>query len=594
MKERLLVFTALEETWGSGDAVYFLGEWCKLYSKKDFWSKLDSKTQSHHWNDRSKLKKDHDYLKDLYERILIDISARLNEIHAIDKPVDYWRIVLGPWLLSYVAVLFDRWETLRIAKANLEITKIFTLKINELDLIPNDYTSFSIDFCLHDLWNQMIFQRIIKNHLEFDVHISELDVNLESHFPKLEVKKKDKSLRYRFGILMDRILSVFESRNQNILFYQSYFPPVQLAKLSIKLRIIPRLHIDTFSVDLPDIEIDQKRRNQDVLKEVSSEFEKFISKSLFKDIPKVHLELYFHLLEASKKIKKHPTLILTANGHWNDELFKLWTAEETQGKSNLIISDHGGSFPPLFDYFNHDESIAYKRVTWFIPTHSKHVSLPPSKLSGLIIKSEKKYCSVIGYDLHRYVLRATAYAMVEQNLTCLEDTVQFCKALNLEIFNSTRIKPKPDFHNLGWETFQRYSDILGADKIEYDTNYYSVLKKSKLIVCTYSDTTFSEALTSGLPTILVHRPEFFEKIPEAQELIKQMEEANIIFSDPLKAANHVNKVWFTIDEWWQDKKVVEARNAFFEIAVHIRKDWIMQWVNFLKNEIFELKKLKMK
>jgi hypothetical protein len=58
LRERLLITTALEETWGSGDAVYFLGEWCKLYSKKDFWSKLDSKTQSHHWNDRSKLKKE--------------------------------------------------------------------------------------------------------------------------------------------------------------------------------------------------------------------------------------------------------------------------------------------------------------------------------------------------------------------------------------------------------------------------------------------------------------------------------------------------------------------------------------------------------
>lgn len=590
MKDRLLVLTGIEKTWGNGEPVYFLGEWCKYYNKKDIWSKLDSITQSHHWNDRRKLKKDHDYLNELYERILIDLSAHLNEIHNLKKTVKFWRIVLGPWLLSYVAILFDRWEVLRIARENTDITKIITVKINEHDLIPRDYASFSINFCLQDLWNQMIFQRIIKNHLEFKAQTIELEVNLDSYFPEPEVKFNDTSLRYKFGVLVDQLLSFFESRNQRILFYQSYFPPLQLAKLSIKLRSIPRLHINTFSVDLPDIEVDLKKRSQEVLREANSEFERFVSKSLLKDIPKVHLELFSYLLEAARKIKNHPTLILTANGHWNNELFKLWTAERTQENSNLIISDHGGSFPPLFDYFNHDESIAHKRITWFIPTNSKHVSLPPSKLSGLEIKSEKKYCSVIGYDLHRYVLRATAYAMVEQNLICLEDTIQFCKALDLEIFNFTRIKPKPDFYKLGWDTFQRYSDALGADKIEPDTNYYSVLKKSKLIVCTYSDTTFSEALVSGLPTILVHRPEFFEKIPEAQDLIKQMEEANIIFSDPIKAANHVNEVWNKIDDWWQEKKVVDARNAFFEIAVHIRKDWILQWKNFLKKEYLELKK----
>lgn len=590
MKERLLVFTALEETWGNGEAVYFLGEWCKLYSKKDLWSKLDSKTQSHHWNERTKLKKDHDYLKDLYERILIDISSLLNEMHAVDKSVDYWRILLGPWLLSYVAIIFDRWEVLRIANEKAEFTKICTLKIDEFKLIPKDYYSFSLYFCLQDLWNQMIFQRILKSHLPGQRVTTELTINLEKYFEKQEENKPKTSVKFKIAATVDKFLSLFEKKTQNILFYQSYFPPFLLAKLSIKLKNIPRLHTNTFSIELPNVELDKKKRSQSVLKEVNSEFEKFISNSLLLDIPIVHLELYSYLLSVATKIKSQPSLILTANGHWNNELFKLWTAEKIQAKSNLIISDHGGSFPPLFDYFNHDESIANKRVTWFIPTHPKHICLPPSKLSGLSIKSDKQYCSVIGYDLHRYVLRATAYAMVEQNLICLENTLKFCKSLKVEIFDRTRVKPKPDSYHLGWETFQRYSDALGKDKIELDTNYYSVLKKSKLVVCTYSDTTFSEALTSGLPTILVHRPEFFEKIPQAKDLIHQMEEAKIIFSDPIKAAQHVNEVWENIDVWWQEKEVLAGREAFFEIAVKIRKNWINEWTDFLKKEIGQKKR----
>jgi hypothetical protein len=38
MKEYTLVTTALEETWpDDNQPVLFLGEWCRLYSKKPLW-----------------------------------------------------------------------------------------------------------------------------------------------------------------------------------------------------------------------------------------------------------------------------------------------------------------------------------------------------------------------------------------------------------------------------------------------------------------------------------------------------------------------------------------------------------------------------
>ena len=40
--KRLLVTTALEETWGRDVPVIFLGEWCRLYSRKHIWSKMDA------------------------------------------------------------------------------------------------------------------------------------------------------------------------------------------------------------------------------------------------------------------------------------------------------------------------------------------------------------------------------------------------------------------------------------------------------------------------------------------------------------------------------------------------------------------------
>ena len=40
--KRFLITTALEETWRDDEPVLFLGEWCRLYSRKDRWSKIDA------------------------------------------------------------------------------------------------------------------------------------------------------------------------------------------------------------------------------------------------------------------------------------------------------------------------------------------------------------------------------------------------------------------------------------------------------------------------------------------------------------------------------------------------------------------------
>jgi len=586
LTERLLITTALEETWGNkGEQVYFLGEWCKHYNRKEAWSKLDARTQAHHWNDRVKLKKDHDCLKDLYERTIVDISRSLNEFHNLDKPDLYWRIIVGPWLFSYIPVLFDRWEVIRLANINLKEIKTYQIANFEMQLIPFDYSSFSINLEPRDLWNHMIFLRILSNYYAEKLKIVDLKYDKSQYLKNPTTNTQKKSLKNKLASILDKIAFILSGKNQKIMFLNSYFSLTRLSMLNLKLKSMPRLYLDTFTFEKPSVDIAKEFRQQKILKETKSSFEEFLSQSILKDIPFVHLEAFPYLLSQAKKIKENPSIVLTAISHWNDEVFKVWIAEKAPRKTRLFITDHGSTFPALFDFFDHDESICEKKITWFRKTHPKHICLPPSKINLINIKSEKKYCSVIGMDFHRYVPRVTAFAHVEQNIVCLENTITFCRALDPIVFASTKVRPKPDSFHLGWDTEKRYADALGKEKIFQNQSYYSVLKKSKLIVCTYADTTYSEALATGLPAILVHRPEFFEKIPEAKDLIQRMENANMIFSDPLKAALHVNSVWDHIDDWWNEKQVVEVREFFFENALHIHDNWYKEWATFLKSEL---------
>ena len=114
----LLVTTALEETWGTDEEILFLGEWCKLYDRKEIWQKREHTTLPFSWENRDQMYLDVEYLRELYERILPKLSAKLNEIHCTDHSVRYWRIFVGIWLGYFIQILFQRWASIDIAKKN--------------------------------------------------------------------------------------------------------------------------------------------------------------------------------------------------------------------------------------------------------------------------------------------------------------------------------------------------------------------------------------------------------------------------------------------------------------------------------------------
>ena len=68
MSKKLLVTSALSSTWSNKEFMIFLGDWCK---KDNNFSSLDKEKYQifkYHWDDRSKLKKDYEYLKILEKK----------------------------------------------------------------------------------------------------------------------------------------------------------------------------------------------------------------------------------------------------------------------------------------------------------------------------------------------------------------------------------------------------------------------------------------------------------------------------------------------------------------------------------------------
>ena len=76
LKKNILLQHHLNILWPKKMKKFFLGEWCKSYSKKDQWKNLDFEVLDYHWNDRNKFEKDYYYLIDLYGKFSKKISMK--------------------------------------------------------------------------------------------------------------------------------------------------------------------------------------------------------------------------------------------------------------------------------------------------------------------------------------------------------------------------------------------------------------------------------------------------------------------------------------------------------------------------------------
>mgnify|MGYP006144331117 FL=1 len=74
---------------------------------------------------------------------------------------------------------------------------------------------------------------------------------------------------------------------------------------------------------------------------------------------------------------------------------------------------------------------------------------------------------------------------------------------------------------------------------------------------------FFETMHLNLPIILVYNEKFIDKLDSNfKKNIQELEDVNIVFKDPIKASQFINKNYSDIKKWWFDKKLQNVRKKF--------------------------------
>jgi len=560
---------------------YLLGDWCLQNASNVNIGNDTYFIQKHHWVDSQKYDKDFAYLDSLNERLLLPLSNLLNKYHNVNYSVKYWRIVLGPWLLTFVPTVYDRWETLRVALDSKRLWEYDLFVFDDNKFIPNNFSYYQTQANSH-IWNSFIFSQILTFQYSDKVNFNRIEY--EGKYPLDTIKETKYSFKYKVINCIDSLLSLLKV-NYKVIFVGSYFDFFSLIKLSLKLNQIPRIHsVFTKNISFKKY-ISNKGRALNLDKFHSeNDFEEFVQGMLFSHIPKSYLEGYLQMEHEISKVRCKGSIVFTANAHLSNDFFNHWCAKMIESGVLLVTSQHGSAFRQSKSLFLHQEKISDKMTVWHHPVESNHVRLSASKL----VNSNRNYVdsgdelSVVAFEQQIYVYRAQTGSGAGTLIADYNQKIDFIRKLAENPFQNVKVRAVN--RGEGWfNSLSRYKKDLGRDKISNYNSFEEMLSNSKIVVCTYPLTTYLEAMLSGIPTIVLYKKEQWRFSPIFDKLIKTLESNNMIFYDSNSAANHINSVWSNPLEWWDSDSVLKARQMFFDVCGDVDDDWADEWSSFFRN-----------
>jgi len=585
MVGRFLITTADQRTWKAKSPILFLGSWCKIYSEREVWGNLDYETVEYHWDDRNQALKDHKYLNSLYEDILVSLTKSLNQIHQVNHNIEYWRILVGPWLYYFIQTIFDRWQMIVKVSNNYQVRETILLDIKDEIMIPNDFVNFEEKYT-GDLWNHWIYGKILK-----ELTLCEIKkVRLQK-----EVLKNNKSILsiHRTKEISIKILkALFEffqriSKFNKVFIFQSLFTPLQLAKLEIKL--------GQFPMKFQEKKINSFSTNKDLRKSLvfnykpQGKFEKFLLKMISLQIPKIYLEGYMDLSKNVDSVNwpKQPKVIISSSIIASD-FFKCWVADKKEKGSKLIIAQHGG----LYGIGKWQSNETHERLTsdlflswgW---TGKGVKALAASKISAS--KTQLKTNPNGGLLLTQACLPRYSYWMYSVPIAgqlehYLNDQIVFAQTLSEKLRRKLIVKLYPK--DYGWSQKERWINQLPLTNIaESNSSYIDLVKQSRINICTYNATTFLESLGSNIPTIIFWNPLFWEVRDSALEDLDKLREVGMLFNSPEAAAKKVEDIWDTVELWWENKEIQDARKDFCNKYAKTSSTCLEDWSEMIKDNM---------
>lgn len=550
--KRLLVTTAIEETWGGEEPVLFLGEWCRRYQHRERWSRMDALVLPYHWDDRTKLQDDFVYLQGLHERLLHELAAQLNHAHEVDHGLRYWRILIGPWLGYFTQMLFDRWTSVQQAVLQYEISETIVLTGRDHAMVPNDMTEFLALF-VGDAWNHHLYAAILQQYTQVECKLQDSPLRDVTSTQAVQGGNRRRGLKANLTHWYARATSAL-ARDCDAFLLGTSLPPLDEMRLYGRLGQIPQRWR---SAACKPVGLDPEQRQWLVSGQIGNAFEECLREMIPRQIPKNYLEGYSRLMAQVAELPwpRRPKLIWSSNSYNSDDVFKAWAAQKSESGAVIVSGQHGGHYGIGRWSFNeaHDIAISDSYLSWGWSCSTQPKVKPVGQLNSRrplgISHAAKKGALLVTATMPQYSYVLYSAMVSRQWLDYFDDQCTFVRLLPKAIQDVLTVRLYP--HDLGWDQRARWSDRLPGVQVDDGSRHIdSIIRESRLYISTYNATTYLESFTMNVPTVMYWNPQHWELRDSAVPYFEDLQRVGIFHKTPESAALHVAKIWTDVDAWW--------------------------------------------
>ena len=575
----VLVTTAINNPSKLDDDILLLGAWCDKDSLEKKHHKLVNMTANYHWSNRDKFFNDHITIINLYEKLLPQYAESLNILHNVSYSKSSWQIIIGPWLMFFISALFDRRSSINKAIEEEAFDYVALSETQKEKLIPidmGDYYKKSGE----DIWNNYIFTEIIENWtvLKF------------KKFPLINIVKKTNFTSFK-SIIKELIskfynkLSYF-SLNNKVIFVDSYMPIFWQWRLEKLLKQRPSKFFFCTKSNLNDKIID--RNNMQIKYKPQNDLEAFIISIVPFQMPQTYIEKFESLLinSRSNMYPNSPKIIFTANAHFFNDQFKVWSAFHKEKGAKLIFSQHGGGLGSmkvvLSEYLEKSMADIYISWGWSDVNFSNIKQLPAVKLFKKRKHRPKKGLLHVMDDNSRYARAIATTPISSLHLDYLKDQFNFSNLISHELISNYVVRKSPNNYN--WNKLEDWNPNVIFDS---NKHFFKSMYEFKLIVITSNSTTLLQVLSANLPTVIFWNIKYNELRDDAQIDFDNLRNVGILFDSSEEAAKHINLTWNNISAWWEAKELQRVRLDFCNKYALTSNDSLFEWKSYLQECIVD-------
>lgn len=563
------------------EPVMFLGEWCRLYSRKDIWKNISHEVVPYHWDDKDKLNKDYVYLEELNERVSEGLARALNLFHGANHSARYWRMITGIWLMYFTGILFDRYQCVLRASGMQKDLKAVVSKYKKGAWLVKDLREFQAVYT-EDGYNKYLFDRIIErtNLLLFEVS--------EGFSEGVCYTEGIKTRTRPFEKIINAYQKVFLKWFHNIAIVEPSLKINDLIKLELALGQLPLIYSPQVYIDRR--EADWDRRNALKVFEPRNDFEKLLADFLREELPISYAEGYEEMnKKALRQYPKDPKVIFTSTAMYSNDAFNLWAAHYAERGAKLLIFQHGAVYGvgKCIAGESHEISVADKYFTWgWKDNNEKVVPIPAARLN--FIKNKAKAANqgsllMASVALPRYSHHIFSGTRGASGMAAYFDFQRrFVEKLDEESKRLLLIRLYQ--YDYEYDQMKRWRDVFPGLRYSDGTKHIIMeLNKSRLFIGTYNTTIVHETFAANYPTIIFWDSREWQVRDDAEPYFRKLRDAGILYYSPEEAAKKVNEIRSDVSSWWSGRNVQEAKNEFNKVYAYTSENWIKEWARELKD-----------